>query len=40
MSLEPLAVPGALDEATAEIARGVRAEAVSAINEALAASHL
>lgn len=39
-SLEPLAQPGALDEATAEIARGVRAEAISAINEALAASHL
>jgi recombinational DNA repair protein (RecF pathway) len=39
-SLEPLAQPGALDEATAEIARGVRDEAILAINEALAASHL
>ncbi len=39
-SLEPLAQPGHLDEATAEIAHGVRDEAVRAINEALAASHL
>lgn len=39
-SLEPLAVAGALDEATAEIAHGLRSEAISAINEALAASHL
>jgi recombinational DNA repair protein (RecF pathway) len=38
--LEPLAQSGALDEATAEIALGVRDEAVAAINEALVASHL
>jgi recombinational DNA repair protein (RecF pathway) len=39
-SLEPLATADSFDEATAEIALGVRAEAVNAINEALAASHL
>jgi recombinational DNA repair protein (RecF pathway) len=39
-ALEPLAQPGALDEATAEIALGVRNEAIAAINEALVASHL
>ncbi len=39
-ALEPLAEPGTLDEATAEIALGLRSEAILAINEALAASHL
>lgn len=39
-ALEPLATAESLDEATAEIAHGVRGEAISAINEALAASHL